>query len=222
MDEAFKSMDVELICMIMGYGQGSKMIKAAKRCGVTGGTVIMAKGSVTNRILCFIGLSDVRKEIILMVAEKETANRALDRLNKEFELMKPNHGIAFTTSICGVMGTKSITCQNQSQERGADETVYQVITTIVDRGRAEDVIEAANQAGAKGGTIINARGSGIHETSRLFTMDIEPEKEIVIILSETRITQAIVDSIRVRLKIDDPGKGIIYIQNVNKTWGLYK
>jgi nitrogen regulatory protein PII len=92
----------------------------------------------------------------------------------------------------------------------------------VDRGKAEDVIDAATKAGSKGGTIINARGSGIHETSKLFSMDIEPEKEIVIILSEVESTEKIVSSIRSHLKIDEPGNGIIFIQDVNKTYGIYR
>jgi len=93
---------------------------------------------------------------------------------------------------------------------------------VVDKGKAEDVIDAAVKAGSKGGTIINGRGSGIHETSRLFSMNIEPEKEFVIILSEAEATEAIISSIRTHLKIDDPGNGIIYVQKVNKTYGLYK
>ena len=100
--------------------------------------------------------------------------------------------------------------------------MYHAITTIVEKGKAEEVIEAATKAGSKGGTIINGRGSGIHETSKLFSMDIEPEKEIVLILSEAEMTQAIVSSIGERLKINEPGNGIIYVQDVNKTYGLYK
>lgn len=93
---------------------------------------------------------------------------------------------------------------------------------IVDRVKAEDVIDAATKAGSKGGTIINGRGSGIHETKKLFLMDIEPEKEIVIILSEVDLTEAIVSSIRTHLRIDEPGNGIIFVQDVNKTYGIYK
>lgn len=100
--------------------------------------------------------------------------------------------------------------------------MYQAITVIVERGKAEDVIDAAVKAGSKGGTIIKARGSGIHETSKLFTMDIEPEKEIVLILSEADKTDAIVESIRKDMKIDEPGQGILYVQEVSKTYGLYK
>lgn len=56
-------------------------------------------------------------------------------------------------------------------------------------------MEAAASAGARGGTIINARGSGIHETNRLFSMQIEPEKEMVVILSENDLVDPIISSI---------------------------
>ncbi|MGI6092933.1 MAG: P-II family nitrogen regulator [Veillonellaceae bacterium] len=214
--------DIELICTIVNFGLGSKLIKAAKRCGISGGTVSLGKGTVNNRILDFLGLSDVKKEIVFMVAAKETAYQALEKLNDQFEFNKPNHGIAFTTSICSVIGTRSYKSDSIKNERGVGNNMYHVITTIVDKGKAEDVIDAATKAGSKGGTIINGRGSGIHETSKVFSMEIEPEKEIVIILSEVDRTEAIVSSIRKELRIEEPGNGIIYIQDVNKTYGIYK
>jgi len=70
--------------------------------------------------------------------------------------------------------------------------------------------------------VINARGSGIHETSRLFFMDIEPEKEIVLIISDKKSADAIVSSIREKMEIDKPGKGIIFIQDVSMIYGLAK
>ncbi|MDD3427693.1 MAG: P-II family nitrogen regulator, partial [Caldisericia bacterium] len=87
-----------------------------------------------------------------------------------------------------------------------------------DKGKAEEVIDAATKAGSKGGTIINGRWSGISETTKLFSMEIEPEKELVIILSESEMTDSIVLSIREKLRIDEPGNGIIYIQEVIKTY----
>ena len=214
--------EIELICVIVNFGLGSKILKTAKHHGIHGGTITIAKGTVQNKIWDYIGLSDIRKEILYMVADKETAYQALELMNHEYKFDKPNHGIAFTTSICAALGTRSHKCEYMKSERGEDITMYQVITSIVDKGKAEDVIEAASKAGSKGGTIVNGRGSGIHETSKLFSMDIEPEKEIVIILSEISMTEAIVASIRETLNVDVPGKGIIYIQDTNKTYGIYK
>ena len=53
-------------------------------------------------------------------------------------------------------------------------------------------------------------------------MFIEPEKEIVLIISEEKMTKDIVDSIRKETGIEEQGKGIIFITNVNATYGLVK
>lgn len=222
MDSKTEIMEMELICVIVNLGTGSKILKTFKKHGICGGTITLARGTANNRIWDYLGLSDIRKEIIYMVADKETAYRVLDIVNLEYKLDKPNHGIAFTTSICATAGMRKCKCDNVKIERGENNTMYQAITIIVDKGKAEDVIEAAITAGSKGGTIVNGRGSGIHETSKLFSMDIEPEKEIVIIVSEVDMTEAIISVIREKLKIDEPGKGIIYVQDINKTYGIFK
>ncbi len=59
---------------------------------------------------------------------------------------------------------------------GAKNTMYDAIFVVVDKGKAEFVVEAANEAGAKGGTIIHARGAGEYEIEKIFSMEIEPEK----------------------------------------------
>lgn len=114
-----------------------------------------------------------------------------------------------------------LACDQPNESEGMGEAMHHAIMVIVDRGKAEEVIEAATAAGSRGGTIINARGSGIHETSTLFAMEIEPEKEIVLIISENHQTQTIANTIREKLEIDKPGNGIIFIQNVTHTFGLH-
>lgn len=223
MVEHLAAKNIELICIIVNLGKGSDVVQTAKRFGVTGGTVLLGNGTVSNRLLDFIGLSDIRKEIILMVADKEVALDALEKLNKYFSFHKPNHGVAFSTPIFAAVGSKCLKCEDLiMNERGVIQPMYHVINVIVDKGRAEKVIDAANQAGSTGGTIINARGSGTHETSKLFAMDVEPERELVMIISECEKTDHIVASIRDHLKLDEPGNGIMFIQDANKTYGLYK
>lgn len=222
MDNKTEVMEMELICVIVNSGMGSKVLKTFKKHGICGGTIVLGRGTAHNRIWDYLGLSDIGKEIIYMIADKETAYRVLDIVSHEYKLDKPNHGIAYTTAICATLGTHKYKCDNVKIERGEDNIMYQVITVIIDKGKAEDVVEAAISAGSTGGTIVNGRGSGIHETSKLFAMDVEPEKEIVTILSETSMTEAIIAVIRERLRIDEPGNGIIYVQHVNKTYGIFK
>lgn len=213
---------LELICIIVNFGLGSKIMQTAKKHGISGGTVMVGKGTIKSRLLEMLSLTNVKKEVILMGSSKATASQVLEKLNAQFKFTKPNHGIAFTTSLNRILGARSFTNDRMIESGGADNKMYHAITVIIEKGNAEDVINAGAEAGSKGGTIINARGSGIHETSKVFSMNIEPEKEIVLILSERDSTDAIVSSIRKKLKIDDPSNGIIFIQDINSTYGLFE
>jgi nitrogen regulatory protein PII len=146
----------------------------------------------------------------------------LPELDKIFNFAKPNHGIVFSTSTWGVLGTIHATKFLEAEEQRRDKAVYQLIMTIVNRGKAADVIDAASEAGSKGGTIINARGSGIHEQAKLFNMEIEPEKEMVLILAKTEVVDKITEAIAKKIDIEKPGNGIIFVQNVHRTIGLHE
>ncbi len=212
--------EFELICVIVNFGLGTRVIKIASKNGVSGGTILLGKGTVRNRILEFLDLYDVRKEIILMVSEKKTAHEALEALDKQLHLRKPEHGIAFSTSVENFLGTGNYEYKKKKESRGDYYIMYNAIFVIVDRGKAESVMDVATKSGSRGGTIINARGSGIHETQKLFAIEIEPEKEIVLIIVKNEITELVVTSIRDELKIDEPGTGIIFVQEVSKAYGL--
>lgn len=216
-----ESKGFELICVIVNFGSGSKIIKYAKQYGIRGGTIFLGKGTIKSSILQLLELNEIRKEIVIMAGDKSTAFTVMDELNEKFDFKKPNHGIVFSTSIIKILGTKNCTCIDNKESRGVEKSMYNLILIIVDKGKAESAIEAATKAGSKGGTIINARGSGVHETSKLFSMDIEPEKEIVLIISENHLTESISSSISDQLEIDKPGNGIIFIQDLDKTYGLY-
>jgi len=211
--------EFESICYVVNFGTGSKVIKLAKQNGIPGGTIFLGRGTVNNPILKLLDLADVRKEIVVMIAEKNTAERAIAVINEKLALHKPNHGIAYTSSVRGFVGRQMV-FRSEQDRGGVDIPMYHAIYTIVDRGKADEVMEAATRAGARGGTIINARGSSIHETHTLFSMAIEPEKEIVLILAESASTEAIVTTIRNELHIDEPGNGIIFVLDVTQTYGL--
>ena len=213
--------EYELIYVIVNAGNGSKILHFSKSIGITGGTVMLGQGTVKNRLLEFLELNKVRKEIVLMGAEKKDAHTAMEKMNDKFGFYKKNHGIAFSIPIVNILGAELLVCDKNDKKSEVHDPMYQSIFVIVDRGKAEAVIDAAVKAGSRGGTIICGRGSGIHETSKLFAMEIEPEKEIVLIISEKDATDRIASTIQNDLEIDQPGNGIIFIQNVSKAYGLY-
>lgn len=97
---------------------------------------------------------------------------------------------------------------------------YDLIVTIVNKGRAEKVMEAAKKAGAEGGTILHGRGSGIHEKAKLFGIVVEPEKEIVLTLVPSEISQEVLENILKEADLNKPNKGIAFVLSVDKVAGI--
>ena len=216
-----RTCQLELLCVIVNHGCGSKVLKFSKKCGISGGTITFGVGTGDQSIWNFLGLTDIRKEIVYMAADAGTADETLQKIRTEFKLDQPNHGIAFSTTLCKIEGTRNCNMSQKAKE-GEGEIMYQLITAIVEKGKAEEVVEAAISAGSKGGTIMNGRGSGVHETSKLFAMDVEPEREIVMILSEKEQTEAIISAIQKKMKLEEAGNAILYVQDVNQAYGLHQ
>lgn len=221
MEIRMETNDLKMICVIVNFGQGSKVLKISKANGISGGSILLGRGTIKNSILEFLELAESRKEVVLIVGKEPCVTNILQALNRELHLHKPNHGIAFTVSVSKILGSHNKGANNASMNGGSSQMKYDAIYVVVERGNAENVIDAATSAGSRGGTIINARGSGIHETNTLFSMPIEPEKEIVLILSEKNTTSAIVESINKSIKVEEPGNGILFVLDVKDTYGLY-
>jgi nitrogen regulatory protein PII len=210
---------IVLLTVIVNCGLGSKVLKIAKANGVTGGTIFLGKGTKKDHLLYYLALDDCRKEIVIIVTNKDNGTIAAKAIEKELKLNKKDHGIAYITAIDFAIGNHK--CESLKEQIGKEQKeMYRAIYSIVEKGNGEKVMEAAQKAGAKGGTIMNARGSGIHETSRLFHMDIEPEKEVVLILAKEEDTEKITTAINQELQISEPGKGIVFVQKVEETYGL--
>lgn len=209
----------KLICCIVNSGQGSRVLGTARLHGVRGGTICMGRGTAKSRLLALLDLTDIKKEIVFIMAEQEVSDTLLKALNKQVTFQKRNHGIAFSVLLKNHIGTKQ-SKYNKINKKVADEDMHNAIFTVVDKGMAEDVVEAAVNAGARGGTIINARGSGINETRLLFAMPVEPEKEVVMIVAKNGITPVITEAIKERVHIDEAGNGILFVIELNEVCGL--
>ena len=213
--------DYTLICCVVNVGQASRVFKCAEKYGVQTGEVSIGWGMVHSHLLEFLQFNEVSKEIITMVAKSDKVSEILKSICEEMEINKPNHGIVFTHHLAEVIGGVSPTV-SKSDEIKTGDSMYKVIYTIVQKGHAEDVIEAATMAGARGGTIVNARGAGPHDIEKRFSVVIEPEREKVFIITPDDKKDAIVDSIISAVKIGEPDHGILYVLDVDEVYGLHK
>lgn len=214
--------DYELNVIVVPDGHGSRVVDYAKSCNVSGGTILLGRGSGSNPILRFFELDENSKEIVLIVSSRQKSHPFLEGVNETFGFYKPHTGICFAIPVSGILGIhqQMSTMNDDDGIQGGNVGQYKSIIAIVDKGRGEHIVDAANKAGVRGATIINARGAGSHETARLFGVEIEPEKELVLILSKNEAAEYICESIRKASKVDQEGMGLLFVLDVSKVYGL--
>lgn len=90
------------------------------------------------------------------------------------------------------------------------------ITCTVQKGLADRVIKAAQEAGAQGATVHYARGGGVRERLGVLGLSIEAEKEVVIIIVSTDQIDRVFTHMYTAAKLDTPGRGMIYVTPLDK------
>lgn len=98
---------------------------------------------------------------------------------------------------------------------------YALIIVIVKRGFADTVMDAARAVGAKGGTAIHARGTGTAETQKFLGLNIEPEKDLLMILAEDEKKSAMMKAINEKAGLNQEGSGLVFALPVDEVMGSF-
>ena len=99
---------------------------------------------------------------------------------------------------------------------------HEVIIAIVNAGFAEDAMDVAREHGARGGTILNARGVAREKEAAFFGIAIHAEKEILMIVVEKEDRNAILNALYKEMGMDKKAQGIAFSLPVSDAAGLVK
>ena len=97
---------------------------------------------------------------------------------------------------------------------------HEVIICIVNAGFSDAVMDAAKEFGARGGTVIHARGTANSLAEKKFEIPVSPEKEIVMILVPTKIKDDVLHGLYRAVGLKTPGQGIAFSLPVDAAVGL--
>lgn len=99
---------------------------------------------------------------------------------------------------------------------------YEMIYAIVNAGFADAVMEAAREYGARGGTVIHARGTANGDAEQMFGITVQPEKEIVMIIVPAELRNDILHTVYQKVGLKTPGQGIAFSLPVEEVVGFGK
>lgn len=208
-----------LFFTVVNRGKANAVLNKAREYGAAGGMIFYGEGTVQSKLMQRLGLTETQKEILMISAPSELCDKLHEKLSKAFRFHRWNKGIAFTIPFIRYR-TQSQDLKQSEPQDDSDISHY-CIMTIVDKGRSRECIKAARAAGARGGTLFHGTGAGV-PADFYYPLVIEPQKDIVMIITTKEKVAPIRESITSQMELDKPWNGMIFTLPVSRASGLYE
>jgi len=219
---------LEALITIVDYSLGDILSNLYKKSNMPIFLLTHGYGTAKSAIYDILGYGSPKKLISVSIQTKDMSNYFINQLHNKIDLNKPGTGIACTVSLSSVNNalSKALRQADDNLKIGSEDmaltskTPYHLIITIVNSGYFEQVMEAAKAAGATGGTLVHARGLGSKEAVKYLGITIQPEKDLVLILTPQEKKLAIMESIVHEVGLNTAGMGICFSLPVNNALGF--
>ena len=213
--------NLSLMIMIFNKKLEKKYKSILQKSRVKYSTLLYGTGTASSSVLEYFGLNELGRSIILSVLPYNLSKYVLSQLEQKLRMNEPGNGIAFTIPVSSsTKNMKDVYKDYDVEETIMEESNKHLIVTIASEGYAEEVMNAAKKAGARGGTTLNGRGLETDKIVKFLGISIEPEKDVVLILADEDIKNKIMDSILESCGLKTLGKGICFSLPVSHVVGL--
>lgn len=183
-------------------------------------------GTATSEILDYFGLDSKEKAVAFSVLEEASWITIKRELEKKLKIDAPGGGIAFTIPLSSVGGKKTLQFLLENQDYQKEEestlknTIRDLIVVIAEQGYTNMIMDAARAAGAYGGTVVHAKGTGMEAAEKFMGVSLAAEKEMIFIVTKTEQKNAIMQAIMKEAGLDSKAKSIVFSLPVTDTAGL--
>lgn len=217
---------VYMMVTIANRSIGSKMLAFYKKHEQNLILSTLGKGTANSEILDYFGLEATEKAVMFSVATRERWKELKKGLQKEMNIDVPGTGIAFLIPLSSIGGKKALQFLTMGQDFEKEEetvlkdTEYELIIVIANQGYNNLVMDAAREHGAGGGTVLNAKGTGMEKAEQFLGVSIAAEKEMIFIVTKKKGKNAIMKAIMEQAGMESKAKSIVFSLPVTSTAGM--
>lgn len=183
-------------------------------------------GTAANEVLDYLGLESTEKAVGISVVEEERWLTVKRQLEKKLKIDAPGGGISFIVPLSSIGGKKALQYLIESHDYKKEEestlknTTHDLVIVIAEQGYTNLIMDAAREAGAYGGTVVHAKGTGAEAAEKFMGVSIAVEKEIIYIVTKTELKNSIMQAIMEKAGPDSKAKAITFSLPVTDTAGL--
>lgn len=197
-----------------------------KENNVYEGNISLARGTASGDVLDYFGLEDDEKGIHLCVVTQDTWTKVRKGLQSQLRIDIPGTGIAFIIPLSSIGGKRELgfLVEGQNYSKGAEsslkDTQHELIVAIANYGYNDEVMKAAREGGAAGGTVFHGKGVGMKRAEQFLGVSLVSEKEIIFIVAKSCEKKAIMSAIMKNAGIESKAGTIVFSLPVTDTAGL--
>jgi len=190
-------------------------------------------GTANSEILNLLGIGSGEKAVIFCLEQDVGVQVLMKEVKKELKVYGPGAGIAFTVPLSAVNDPilmvfkqsilKSEKISEEKSGKGANmanKHSHDLIVSIVNHGYTDEIMNTARAAGAKGGTVLHARGTAHEGPVKFFGISVQDEKEMILILSECDKKVPIMQAMSENYGLNTKAHGLIFSLPVDNVIGL--
>jgi nitrogen regulatory protein PII len=182
-----------------------------------------ASGTAGSEILKRFGLASTEKRIVMTVATGAQQRMIFQMARKLLYLDIPGNGILAAIPIKAVAGRQTLSYLTDSEITGGTPSMdfeYELIVVVINAGYADTVMDAAREAGAGGGTVLHAKGTGSMRGEKFYNMRFADEKDMVYIVAHKSEKAAVMKAVNQKAGPDSEARGICFSLPISSVMGL--
>ena len=219
---------LQLVMAITDRDKTETVIGIFRECNVFTTDVVLGTGTAPTEILDYLYLSPNEKAVVLGVVTNAGLAPLLKTFKKKLYIDIPGNGIVATVPLNSIGGKRSLEYILDGQTLGSGEkennmsikTDHELIFVIANEGYSDMIMDAARAAGAGGGTVIKAKGTGAEYSKKFFGFSIATEKEIHLLVTPAQGRNAIMKAIMENAGLDSKAQAIVFSMPVSNAIGL--
>lgn len=215
-----------LTTTIVDRKNGVKYEKLYKESGIDVTFTALGAGTARGDVLDYLGLESTEKTVIFSVQEEDGWLALKKDLRRKMKIDAPGGGIAFTIPLSSIGGKSTLRFllakeeYQKEEESSLKDTTHDLIIVIANRGYIDLVMDAAREAGAYGGTVIQAKGTGMASAEKFMGVSLAAEKEMIFIVTKTDQKNSIMKAVMQEVGVESKAQAIVFSLPVTDTAGL--
>ena len=189
------------------------------------------QGTAPSELMDILGLRGTTRLVTVVFLPKFLVGPVYDALCQKISFRQKGGGIAITIPINGIQ-SHILQMLNEEALSGMEElfkgdeadmkahSQYAAIWVSVASGYSDEVIDAAREAGAKGGTVIKGRRRNSERARQFFGISIQEEQDVVMIVVPNEKKAAIMNAISESCGLKSSAHGVVLSLPVDEVFGL--